>query len=340
MKNNFRLTALIFLLTAAVHAQTIYVDAINGNDKNTGAKDAPFKSIIAAVDTANKLSANEAITVILKSGTYVLEDRVDVNPLAVFDVEKRFTITAEILPGDKDWELAKMPVVLSTSGYNSKFIFEHAAGFLINTSHVSIKGIKFLGNPNPSVGYYYPITKPNKMYTDLEVSQCVFVGDKEAGKIQGAVWIQGKNNKVEHSVFYGCRNAILFFDDVAGMQITNNIIAKSYESAFWFPQEDVDVTFKNNILLDNEYVVVKPDMNFSSVWENSLLLNNANFAGKWSREEQKILELKKSGIPEKNITRKGNAALILNEETLPENDHLQLKEGSAGAELKAGLFKE
>jgi hypothetical protein len=58
------------------------------------------------------------------------------------------------MPDDKEWTPAKMPVIQSVSANNSADQFPHAVGVLVGGNNVTIRGLKFLGNPNPTVKYY------------------------------------------------------------------------------------------------------------------------------------------------------------------------------------------
>jgi parallel beta-helix repeat protein len=61
----------------------------------------------------------------------------------------------------------------------------------------------------------------------------LFIGDKNTGVIQGGVWAHGTEIDISNNIFYGCRNAILLFNNINNSIINNNIIYGAYESALW-----------------------------------------------------------------------------------------------------------
>ena len=207
------------LLAHYVNAQIFYVDAQQGDDRHPGIAEAPFQSIHKAVTVANGLTGKGSITIKIMPGLYILKDKVAINPVRVLDDTSRFIIEADVMPDDAAWSPEKMPVIQSVSGNNSTTFFPHSTGLLVSSVNVTIRGLKFLGNANPSVDYYYPVSKEDQALKDLEVSQCYFIGNKEAAKIQGAVWAHGPGNTIAHCIFYQCRNAVLFFNNVDGLQL-------------------------------------------------------------------------------------------------------------------------
>ena len=338
----FLLLLVIMFLSHWGLSQTLFVDSVNGADSNDGSKKDPFRSLSAAVETANKFTGSGSIVIKVLPGTYVLQDKVVINPIKLLGDTARFRIEALHNPDHDGWNHEKMPVIVSVSSNNSKTLFNHAVGFLIASNNVTIEGLKFLGNPNPAVAYYYPITKEDSTLADLEVTQCMFIGDKEASQIQGAIWAHGPNNRAEHNVFFECRNAMLFFDNVQGFSITHNIIARSYESAFWWTPKDVPFEFADNVIINNENVIVtsrSPDAAYTSPLRSSVIANNQGFVGYWSREEKGVLPNPSPEIETIDVVKKGSFEIEENLDTVLKNSHLHLKP-EANQGLKAGIFKQ
>ncbi|MEL7530655.1 MAG: right-handed parallel beta-helix repeat-containing protein [Bacteroidota bacterium] len=335
------LTSLLLLLSFSfLAAQNVYVDATNGSDLDAGSEEAPFQSLAKAIQFANALTGSGSIRIKLNPGLYTLKGRLDINPVRILSDSLRYIIEASILPDDKDWTPAKMPVIQSISTNNSSTQFPHATAFLVASSHVSIRGLKFLGNAQPEVNYYYPISKEDMSLEDLEVSQCVFIGDKEAAKIQGGVWAHGPQNTISHCVFYGCRNGVLFFNNVEGFTIEHTIIYGAYESAFWFGPEDYDFTFTNNIIAHNACFLVGPqELKYSSPFANSIISDNQAFVAYWSREDQGVKSLAKPNISLVEVQKTANIELLENNAVKLAPNHLHLREDSEGKALKAGIFK-
>lgn len=325
-----------FLSVFSLSSQTIYVDTNSDSQIGTGTIDDPFLSIEQAVLHANKFTGEGEIIIKLQPGIYLLNDKVDINPVRILSDTSRYIIQAAVMPNDTAWTPAKMPVIQSISGNNSNTQFPHSTGFLVASDFVTVKGLKFLGNPNPKVNYYYPISKENPNLEDLIVSECYFIGNKEAAKIQGGVWAHGPKNKVSHCIFYGCRNGVLFFNNVGGFTIENTIISGSYESAFWFGRENPSFKFTNNVIVNNANFLVGPEnLEYSSAFSNSVIINEG-FVKNWNREG--LVDLTNPNIKLDNIIRTGVTHLQVNNDVEPDKFHLHLTKESEGAELKAGIF--
>lgn len=327
-----------FIMIVGTYAQHIYVDADAKTPVELGTVEAPFGSLAKAIAHANALTGQGEILIEVLPGIYLLDDRVDVNPVRVMSDSTRFIIKAAIMPDDTAWTPQAMPVIQSISENNSSTQFPHATGLLIASSHVSIQGLKFLGNANPKVNYYYPISKEDQDLRDLLISQCYFIGDKEAAKIQGGIWAHGPQNTVSHCIFYGCRNAVLFFKNVEGFTIEHTIVYGSYESAFWFGREDYAFTFTHNVIANNAYFLVGPkDLTYSSSFSHSVI-QNKGFVGYFSREGQSVMELSDPDIKMDHIRESGLIQLQMNLSVELDTFHLHLTKDSEGADLQAGIF--
>lgn len=340
MKKKFVVVYFLLLFCSSLAiAQTYYVDAQNGDDLNIGTSSAPFQSLEYAARQANLQTGNNAIVIRVLPGIYLLEDKVVINPVKIMRDSTRYTIEAAIMPDDEQWSPEKMPVIQSSSDNNSTTQFPHATGMLVAADHVTIRGLKFLGNANPRADYYYPISKEDPSLRDLVVSQCYFIGDKEAAKIQGGVWAHGEGNVISHCVFYECRNGVLFFNNVDGFTIEYSIIYGSYESAFWFGPADYQFRFSNNIVAGNANFLVGPkELKYSSVFSSSVIVDNDGFVGYWSRAEQKVVQISKPDIELDQVTRSGRIILDTNDDVKPGKRHIHLSMNSAGANLGAGIF--
>lgn len=318
-------------------AQTYYVDAQHGSDSGEGTAVAPFQSLEHAVNHSNTQTGDAPIIIKVMPGIYLLEDKININPVKIMKEDVRFTIEAAVMPNDDEWSPEVMPVIQSISDNNSTTQFAHATGILVASSHVTIRGLKFLGNANPQVKYYYPISKEDPELSDMVVSQCYFIGDKESSKIQGGIWAHGRDNVVSHCIFYECRNGVLFFNNVDGFVIEHSIVYGAYESAFWFGTKDYEFTFKNNIIAHNANFLVGPEqLKYSSVFSNSIIANNSGFVAYWSA--QGVKPLSKPAIVLEDTRTAGRVQLLTNEGVEHEQRHLHLADGSIGENLKAGIF--
>ncbi|WP_025866339.1 right-handed parallel beta-helix repeat-containing protein, partial [Prolixibacter bellariivorans] len=248
----------------------------------------------------------------------------------------KLIIESAILPDDSLWTPLKMPVVVSFSANNSETQFQHSTGFLVASDFVEFRGIKFLGNANPLVRYYYPITRENPDLKHLVVSQCVFIGDRNSGIIQGGVWAHGTDININHNVFYQCRNAILLFQNINNSIISNNIIYDAYESALWMGNDE-NLKFENNIVSNCDYFWIgDPDSKTEFKISNSIISGNQHLRGNWGNTG--ITESMQK-FTENNIDKKANISLVeCNSERIPQA-HLHIVPGATGYDLNAGIFK-
>jgi hypothetical protein len=325
----------ICLLTS-INAQTFYVNSQTGEDLNIGNTNNPLKTIQKAMEIANQLTGNGDITIKIMPGIYLLNDKIDINPVRILNENSKLRIEASILPGDSLWTPENMPIIGSSSPNNSKTQFEHSTGFLVASSFVEFRGIKFYGNANPLVKYYYPITRENPNLKKLVVSQCMFIGDINTAIIQGGIWAHGIDIVINHNVFYQCRNAVLLFQNINNSIISNNIIYNAYESAFWMG-DDQNMIFENNIISNcNYFWVGNPESKIEFKISNSIITENKHFRGNWGRNG--LTESKQNFI-ETNINKIEKIKLIERDsEVIPES-HLHISPESAGYDLNTGIFK-
>jgi hypothetical protein len=235
-----------------VQAQAVYVDSNIGDDNNSGTKEAPVFSIKKAAEIIRS-GANTICTMRINSGIYVLDGHIPVSTGKEM-TDKRIVIEASILPDNTSWTPEKMPVIANNSKKgeipgNDNFV----VSFLIDESHVTIRGIKFQGYFYPHTRYF-PIARFNKTKTDLLIEQCMFVGDANISQIQAGVIANGNEVSIDHCVFYKPRNTVVFFLDSGdgiktGNGITNSIIFGASQ-AIWTVSTDKDFKFENNIVSD------------------------------------------------------------------------------------------
>ncbi len=138
-------------------AQTLYVDPSKGHDEDEGTMSEPLASLQKAVARANQFAGDQPTTIKVAPGLYLLP--------TVLRIESPkgstapYVLEAMIMPDDKDWKPWLMPVIESVSPNNDKKYFDHCAGFMAERANVLIRGLKFIGNSNPAVEYYYPIIR-------------------------------------------------------------------------------------------------------------------------------------------------------------------------------------
>lgn len=338
-----KLTIIFFslILNQQSRAQTLYVDTFKGNDDNKGTLADPLASLQKAVSIANGFTGNQPVAIKLAPGLYRLTDKLRIEwPNGMADTPK-FAIEATIMPDDIAWQPGKMPVIQSIADTNSGKKFKYCVGIQIARNNVSIKGLKFLGNPNPGIEYYYCIERQNEKLKGLEISQCYFIGERNSAAIQGALFGQGADINIDHCIFYGCKNAVLVFIGLKNFSLTHSIIYGAYEAAIWYgygESSNAPFTFSNNIIANGYYFWVSDKEHAHHyTFHNSLITNNKYYMG-FNGMEIEGPDVKNTPI-EINIIKTGK--VLLNEVTakgVPRN-YLNLSPGSAGNELHAGIFK-
>ena len=331
---------MIYNLT--VQSQAVYVDCNTGDDKNPGTKEAPVFSIKQAAEIISS-GDNSIYTMKINPGIYVLDSHISVSSAKMQD-DKRIVIEASILPDDNSWTPEKMPVIASKS------IKGEIAGlpdwvvcFLINESHVTIRGIKFHGYYYPHTRYF-PIARYNKTKTDLLVEQCMFVGDANISQIQAGVIAFENEIKVDHCVFYRVRNAMVFLGNEGSF--TNSIFFGT-SHVIWTGSPKKSFIFKNNIVSNCRYVWVNNDSNTANCsMDNCVVVNYKYFKG---IPDKVRLNPGQFEINEKNVIKKGEISLRLTgnddnpfldevDKPLP-IDYMHVMPNTPGYELGAGIFK-
>lgn len=209
--------------------------------------------------------------------------------------------------------------------------------FYIDESHVTIRGIKFLGYNYPTKKYY-PISRFDITTTDLIVEQCMFLGDLQSTVIQVSIIARGNSVKVDHCVFYNANNAVVLYGDKPGSSITNCIVYGAIESAIWTVWQNSDFIYKNNIITNRSFywlIDYYPDDTTTYSIDNCVIVNNQHYQGSGS---MKPITPK---FNESNLIKEGDITIrMINNiwEPYPK-DHLHIIPGTVGYNLGAGLFK-
>lgn len=336
-KLSYLLSIILLLVVRALQAQTVHVNATTGNDAANGKVETPVATLQRAIELAKTFKPGESVAVKVAPGLYTLRDQVVIDKLNTD--EAWLTIEAAAMPDDTDWKPAQMPVIQSISGNNNKTQFQHAVGFLIAGDHVRIRGLKFIGNSNPQVQYYYPVSRKDSTLTGLDVSQCYFIGERNSAPIQGSIWAHGAGIHVDHCIFYGTKNALLLFMAIRDFSLKNSIIVGAYESAVWFGTFHEPFVFENNIIANSEYLWLRAEKTYPKYrFKNCLFTNMAHEMGYYGQNG--AVPAEKNAHLEEHVGRSGN--MVLSEVAtngLP-RDYLNPLPNSAGKELNAGIFKK
>jgi hypothetical protein len=342
MKKRILTFLIAFTFCLGMQAQVVYVDSKNGNDNNSGTEEAPVFSINKAASII-KSKENDIYIMKINPGIYVINKYVSI----LSDKElnnRRIIIEANILPDDTTWTPEKMPVIINSSGKGEipDEDYSYVVSFLINESHVTIRGIKFHGYSYPNTRYF-PIARLNKTKTDLLVEQCMFIGDKDAAHIQVGIIAHGNEIKINHCVFYNAKNSVVFWEDAGdnikhGNSLTNSIIVGAFQSAVWTAWPDKDFKFANNIVSNCKHVWLKNDFNtYKYSIENCIIVNNQYYTGVAGSNgvHQQDFDLN-----EKKVIKEGSISLRLVDDIdkpFP-NDYLHIIPNSLGCNIEAGIF--
>lgn len=325
--------------------QTIYINTQTGNDRNSGTIKEPLKTLEAGIQLLNKCTGCDPVTLKLGPGLYPLQTNLTIEANKNLTNKNRLTIEADILPDDSMWRQEDMPTIISTSlpentgGDSCTFTFN------VKAEHVTIRGIKFLGNPSLTTKHF-PIYRPDDNLTDLRITQCVFLGDKDVLPIQVAVMVNGHNTEVEHCVFSNCHwAAIFFYAESWNVPIKNSgmdhcIVTDCYGGAIWTSLVDSDFRFYKNIVNKCQYFWVKNYFNKADYTiEDCVIKDVTVYNGEW--QESKNVGKGTYNFIEKNIIKDSSIELVKSNDssylTIDRNFMHPVK-GSLSFELNAGIF--
>lgn len=375
LSSNYRiklvLTVIAFLSIKCLSAQnttSIYVNPNIGNDTNIGSKEHPLHSLAAAAKIVNSSVGNEAITIYLSQGVYALNEPSTFHPTKRnFTKTSRLTIRAEVLPDDPEWNTGSMPTLIHTMPLSDDWMgvkdpFGGAMyGMKIETSHITIQGLKILGAPvieHPQKGKIirvYPITRPNPELDDLEITQCLFAGDEVNSPNHLGIIANGTGIVIDHCIFYHLKQAIVYWSRKStGHVMRNTLIFGGYGCGVWTSAIANDFVFENNVIANGQYAWIsqldrdngQKEIGKIEVQNNGSILyqvNNSLFAG-----NKKITGT--GGGPQLNFKDIDPILLKFNNTKITDQpieldynqesrNFLHPIEGSEAAKIGVGLFK-
>jgi hypothetical protein len=333
----------------------IFIHPEFGNNKNAGTRENPIKSLYEAAVRVNQANGKGAITIYLSDGIYGLDATVTFHPINWhFTREARLTIRAELLPDDPEWNPGKMPVIVSTMPLNFKPYGNEdplkgaSYGIQIETSHVTIQGLRAVGTPvheRPADGYVrrnYPIVREGRDLDDLRVTQCLFLGDKHAIPNHLAILASGQGVVVDHCVFYNVKDAVVFWNSdrpAERCEMHHNLLVGNYGAAVWTWSAAEDFKYYNNVVANaNVFWILNKDEKNAYNLSNSMVIGYNELVNKGGgpKDFGTKSDPKKLKLGEDVIIRKDGKIEL--EEDQTKRDYLHLKPGSLGSDLGAGLF--
>jgi hypothetical protein len=338
------LVLVVAISSLIASGEDLYVNGKTGNDKNPGSPSQPLKTLGEAANRINANTTKEAAAIILSEGVYALTETVLFNNNK-FSVDKRLTIRAELLPDDANWSPQRMPLITTiipaapTPGDG-----EESRGLEVEASHVTIEGLRFTGSPvyyyidDKQNRRYYPIWRNGKNLDDLIVTQCLFAGNVDVLPIRVAVIANGHGLVLDHCVFYNCQNPVVFWNAQDGTSCRNAmrhclVYEANYSGVWTTTQTGDDFEFHHNVIANSRTAWIRDDDSTHHYQiHDCIFANNTKPTGNGSdaaidRDFLKMQNVQLSGVIE--IEKDQN-----------KNNYLQLKEGSLGSKLQAGLFKK
>jgi hypothetical protein len=352
-----KILVMLLALQTVVCAQNtneLFINANSGNDQGTGTKEIPLKSLSEASRRVNNLEGKGPVTVYLSKGVYGMSETANFSPAKwQFSKEYRLIIRAEKLPDDTGWNPGDMPVMVSTMPFD---IIEKNAkeevtgafnyGILIGTSHVTIEGLRILGEPvheSPVRGILirnYPIMWDGKDLEDLRVTQCLFLGNKMTLPNHLGILASGSALEVDHCVFNGIKDAVVMWNTPADKcKMHHNLFVNTYGALVWTWSTTEDFKFYNNVISNANviWVLDKDEKNTFSI-ENSIIIGFNELVNKGGGAEGFGVKANPEKIKlGKDVIIKKEGTIKIDEDPTSRN-YLHLVPGTTGADLGAGLF--
>jgi hypothetical protein len=349
---------------------TLHIDPVKGDDNAAGDAGAPLRTLYAAMQRVNASTGIGAVTLVLTEGIHVIDRTVKIAPKpGRFSKDARLTIRAAVLPDDAGWHVGRMPTIIHTMPLDGTWngradpLGGAADGLLVETSHVTVRGLRILGRPvveTPVEGQIlrlYSISRLDKSLDDLEIAQCLFVGDDFVAPSHVAIIALGNGLVVDHCVFRNLKIAAVFWQGGSTGHAMRHCVCDSlYGSSVWTSGIADDFVFANNVVSNGNYVWTNQNAASAAADEGgaagaapaapvaSLTYNvtNCHFAGN--------RRLSGSGtgarLEYKDID---SGFMVMDNTTITETpikipvdatrrDYLHVPEGSEAATLGAGLF--
>jgi hypothetical protein len=326
-------------------AETIYIDSRGGSDSNPGTEEKPLQTIAKAAELVNNSKEAGPTTIKIRSGTYNLDKCVEFKNDRAYTEKNRLTIEAEILPDDPNWKPALMPVVLSTENSQVSDMMPEITetyGIKIKISHVTIRGLRFFGNPSLN-NWHNCIERIGENLDDLLITQCMFAGDPDTLDIYSAVLATGDGFKVDYCVFENCHASTVYWDGIEGIGGKKNamrycIVDGGFISGVWTCQTSDDFEFHHNIVTDTEYFWMRKKTNNPIEYTiKDCIIDVNKFSGYGVASGPIGQTGEEVTYREDNVLKSSDVMLVKDKRA---RNYLHPVDGSIGSDLGAGLFKK
>ena len=334
--------------SAAVQAETVYVSGDAGDDRNPGNQDRPVRTIARAAEIVNGSTEPGPTTVKLAPGMHVIDKTVTFENGRAYTPDARLTIEATVLPDDPQWKPGQMPVVLSTVRGQFAVNEMHALSIRVEVSHVTVRGINFLGNPRART-WHYAIHRFGKSLEDLVVTQCVFLGGGPALEYSSPICANGHGVVVDHCIFYDCDVPVIFWNAEGGVSKGNAmrhcIVDGADVAAVWTCDTAEDFEFHHNVITRSRYVWMRSPGN-KKIYRirDCVITDNKYASGTGTASAVHGPTGDDITFDEENVVKRGAVQLTIPElpphsltEERPIN-YMHVVPGTLGSDLGAGLF--
>ena len=327
-----------------LQAETIYVSSDQGNDTNSGTKDKPIQTIGRAADIVNDSNEPGPTTIKVAPGRYILDQTVIFKNKREYTETNRLTLEAAILPDNPNWLPYLMPVIVAQQIPTASGSMSGTETYSIKVkiNHVTIRGLKFLGNEAPN-NFHNCIEHVGSKLDDLLVTQCLSQGDKDEADIYAAALATGNRFVVDHCVFKDCGACAVFWDGLEGIAgqgcaMRYCIVDSAYMSGVWTCQTAEDFEFHNNVITNCEYFWIRKNGDQQKYKiNNCFIVGNKYFSGYGTADGPSGRTGEEVSFEENGIIKNGK---VLFEDNKKSRNYLHILKGSAGSELGAGLFKQ
>lgn len=252
----------------ASEMKTLHLNPATGRDTNSGAKDKPIRTLGEAARRVNQSSETGAMTLILSEGVYPITEPIVLKGAGrSFSKTERLTLRAEILPDDPEWNTGRMPTLIHAMSPDGTWngrrdpLGGAVNGMQVETSHVTIRGLKILGMPvieTPKADLkrrLYGIARLGSL-DDLEVAQCLFLSDQAIASMHVGIIARGTGVNIHHCIFHGyTKDAVVYWEGRStGHAMRNCIFHGMYGSTVWASGIADDFDYRNNVVDSCNYV--------------------------------------------------------------------------------------
>jgi hypothetical protein len=329
----------------------IFVDAERGRDTEPGTRARPLKALAAAARLVNSGVGPGSVSVLLAPGVYPVDETAVLNPVSrSFTRKDRLTLRAEVLPDDPAWTPGHMPVLVHTLPLRTDWMGRPdpfggvAYGIQVETSHVTIQGLRFLGQAHlerpaaTAIHRVYPIAREDAALDDLEITQCLFAGEKDLMPMHCAILARGNGVVVDRSVFYNCKISVVYWTPGAtGCAMRHTLVHGSYVTAPWLCSIGEDFDFRGNVISGSLSAVLFQGEVRKYVLAESLFAGNQHLygAGGGPAVNFKALPPATLPLPPSSRTAADSVRIDLDQS---KKRFLHVMDRTPGSEVPCGLF--